>query len=349
MASPSIACNDVTDARALLRSIILRFDAQRQIAPEADLAALGDVAREVLRDHDALVALDNVEPGLDIAAVVRPLRAANVTLLLTARHQLPRDAVPEKGSTSLKLLSTPEALDLFAQSYGRFAAPDLTRSELAAATRIVTTLDHHTLAVKLAGAYAKDQALDLAKLADELERDPLKPPDEETPRGVAVILGRSVTALDADGQRLFAALAAFPTNAFGRDALLALAHGIGLADPDASADVLVRRALLEATLDESMPEDSDRERRRCTRCCAPTPSRASRATPGATSSAMRHVTPWRPTTPTTPTRRTTRESSWTRVISLALYSGRTTITKALSRSDCAAACNTTGARAAVSQ
>ena len=256
-----VTCNELTDPTVLLRTILLRFDNQRQIPERTDLDTLGELARDLFAHKDVAVVLDNIEPALDIAVVTQPLRYAGVTLLLTARHMLPRAAVPEEGSRRLELLSTDEALDLFAQSYGRWAAPDLTPAQLAAARRIVSALDHHTLAVKLAGAYAKDLALDLAQFAGELEFDPLKTPDDaETPRAVALVLGRSVDAMDHDAQRLFAAAGALPTGEFGRNALLELGSVLALADTETSADLLVRRALLDVYIDETMPEGSDRVR-----------------------------------------------------------------------------------------
>jgi hypothetical protein len=100
-----------------------------------------------------------------------------------------------------------------------------------------------------------------------LKNDPLKTPDDkETPRAVALVLGRSIETLPDDTRRLFAALAAFATGEFAREAALALGRAIGLDNPEASADLLVRRALLDALLDallnEDMPAESDRERRR---------------------------------------------------------------------------------------
>ena len=84
----------------------------------------------------------------------------------------------------------------------------------------------------------------------------------ETPRGVALVLGRSVEALPAEAQRLFAALAAFTTLDFGRNAALALAEGLGVAEPEAAVDTLARRALLDTALAAALGEGSDRERLR---------------------------------------------------------------------------------------
>jgi hypothetical protein len=194
-------------------------------------------------------------------------------VLLTARQQLPHAAVPPGGSKTLGLLSAEEALDLFAQSYGRGVIQNLSAVEQESGRRIVAVLGQHTLAVKLAGAYAFDLSRPLGALLDELEADLLKLPDGETPRYVELMLRRSVDSLPEEAHRLFSALAAFvlppssdPTlqtaAEFGRAALLALARGLGLDDPEAPADLLVRRSLMDAYVHEELPEGTDRERRR---------------------------------------------------------------------------------------
>jgi tetratricopeptide (TPR) repeat protein len=132
----------------------------------------------------------------------------------------------------------------------------------AAAQRIVAVLDRHTLAVRLAGAYAADLCLDLEMFAHSLEQDPLDVPEGEVPRAVMLAFSQSTVALSPDAQRLFAALAAFATPSFGRSAALALAKGMGLAAPKQSVDLLVLRALVSASIDKNMPLESDRERLR---------------------------------------------------------------------------------------
>jgi tetratricopeptide (TPR) repeat protein len=235
------------EALQLIVDVLTRFDPQRH-APEAtDYAGLAESARLLLGGHDALVVLDNVEPELPLAMVVNPLREAGVTLLLTARQKQPPDLVPPEGRLTLELLTEEEALALLAQSLGHPSAQNLTPDNLAAARRIVLALDCHTLAVTLAAAYVADAVgVTLAGLAAELA-DPqrgLRLPKGEAPAEVRRVFATSYEALPPDAKRLFAALAALPTAECGRDAVVALARALGVADAEGMTELLVRRALL---------------------------------------------------------------------------------------------------------
>ncbi len=266
-----VVCVGLSDPAEVLRRVVARFDPQRKPprerqpdeAEDVYLAALAGAATTLLNGQDALVVLDNVEPSLPAARVVAPLRAAGVAVLLTARQTLPAEAVDPKGTRMLDLLPLDEATDVFAEYYGRGAALDLTPAERAAAEAIALDLGRHTLAVKLAAAYARDAVRDLAALAGELA-DPARAlalPEDEVPGGVQRSFAASVEALPDEPRRLFAGLAAVATNEFGREAALALGRGLGLAEPDLALDLLVRRALLQATTERSLPEAADRERR----------------------------------------------------------------------------------------
>ncbi|HEV2238873.1 MAG TPA: NB-ARC domain-containing protein, partial [Ktedonobacterales bacterium] len=211
----------LSDPATVLAQALTRFDPLRRPPEASDLAGLAETAQRLLAGKQTLIVLDNVEPGWPVERVVAPLTAAGATVLLTARQAL-GGAVPAGGSRELELLRPEEALELFAQSYGKGTTAGLSAAERAAAERITSTLEYHTLAVKLAGSYAAETHRDLGALAGELERDPLGVPDGETPRGVALALGRSIAALDGDARRLFGALATFATAEFGRQAALAL-------------------------------------------------------------------------------------------------------------------------------
>lgn len=257
-----VPCIDLQDAGEVLRRALARFDPLRRQPKATDLAALTDVTHRLLDGKDALVVLDNIEPGLAIADDVAPLRETGIALLLTARQALPRTAVAADASRVLGLLSPEEALDLFARSFGRNGTAALTSAESAAAERIVAALDRHTLAIKLAGAYAADVHRDLGALARELE-DPeqaMELPQDEAPQAVRRVFASSLEALPAEARRLFIALAAFATEEFGRQAAAAVGESLDLVQPAAGINLLVLRALVDASDDESMPEGSDRER-----------------------------------------------------------------------------------------
>jgi tetratricopeptide (TPR) repeat protein len=259
-----ILCQDLYDAGEVVRRALARFDPTRRQPEARDPAGLAEAARMLLGGKDVLIALDNVEPALDVRAVIEPLREAGARLLLTARQTLPHAVVPVEAIRMLDLLGEEDTLTLFARSMGLTSAKELTAEQRAAAERIIAALGRHTLAVKLAGAYAADMRRDLDALADEMENPQraIDLPSGETPHALALVFAESANALPEATLRLFAGLAAFGAPEFGRQAALALGAGLGLPAPEASVYLLVLRALLRASTDTRAPEESDRERLR---------------------------------------------------------------------------------------
>ncbi|MEO7076422.1 MAG: NB-ARC domain-containing protein, partial [Ktedonobacterales bacterium] len=245
--------------------MLIRFDPLRR-APEAtELSQLQDAAQSTLRGKQALVVLDNVEPELPAISVVAPLRSAGLTLLLTARQTLPHTVASAEATRTLDLLRAEEALTLFISALGRTNADPIRPAERAAAERIVAALGNHTLAVKLAGAYAAAEGRDLEALARELGNAAgglTLPGDDETPEAVRRTFALSLDTLPADAQQLFAGLAVFATPECGRQAALAVGRGLGQSHPEQSLHLLLTRALVDPSNDETLPQDSDRERLR---------------------------------------------------------------------------------------
>ena len=259
-----VFCRDfhLGDEPKVLQSVLARFDPQHRSPEISDPADLSETVHRLFDEKDVLIVLDNIEPDLEIEKIVIPLHAAGATLLLTARQALSSTAIPVDASYTLDLLSSDEALDLFAYSLGRESAEHLSDTEYTAAKRIVRALDRHTLAVKLAGAYAAHLHRDLVTLARELE-DPQRAfelPEGEVPQAMMRVFMRSIIALPPDEQRLFAALAAFDSGDFSRNAVLALAKELHLSLPETSLNRLVLRALVDAYVNSNMTEWSDRER-----------------------------------------------------------------------------------------
>jgi tetratricopeptide (TPR) repeat protein len=259
-----VLCQDMIDASDVLRRALARFDPARRQPEGKDPVALAEAARMLLGGKDVLIALDNVEPDLDIRAVIQPLREAGARLLITARQTLPHSVVPVEASRMLDLLDEEDTLTLFARSMGLALASELTPEQRAAAERIIAALGRHTLAVKLAGAYAADMRRDLDALAGEMENPQraIDLPSGETPHALALVFAESANALPEATLRLFAGLAAFGALEFGRKAALALGAELGLPAPEASVYLLVLRALLRASTDDELPDESDRERLR---------------------------------------------------------------------------------------
>ena len=260
-----VQCQGMDDPLEVLRRALARFEPYRRTPEIADGSTAIDAARRILNGRDTLVVLDNVEPSLVAEQVIIPLRTAGASVLVTARHQLPPAAVSPNASRILQLLSSDEALELFAVSFAKGGPAYLSPSERTAAMRIVEALGRHTLAVKLAGAYAAADSRDLGVLATELE-EPQQAidllPEGEMPHAVAKAFVRSIEALPRDAQRFFSALAAFPTGEFGRSAALSFGEGMGFAASETYLHLLIVRAVVDASLDASMPEGSDRERLR---------------------------------------------------------------------------------------
>jgi tetratricopeptide (TPR) repeat protein len=254
-----VHCENKTRVADVLREVLSRLVPLRTMPETTGEAELAEIAFRSLSGKSVLIVLDNVEPELAIEQVVAPLRAAGATLLLTARHALP---LGQDSRRELGLLSAEEALELFAQSLGRTSAQSLGTGERAAAERIVTVLGHHTLAVKLAGAYAASAKRPLDALASELEQDPLHVSGDGLAFATELVFNRSVEQLPQSAKRLFAALAGFASLQFGRKATLALARDPSVAGSGSDVDLLIGRALVDSTLEVEMPEASDRERLR---------------------------------------------------------------------------------------
>ncbi len=252
------SCQGQSDVIGMLRKILGRFDPQRRYGDMNDnTLEWNDIASVLLYGKDILVILDNVESSREIEKLLVPLRNAEATILITARHQLIETSVSRK----IGPLSSREALALFMQSHG-YPPASFTHPQLAAAESIIKELGCHALAVKLAGAQATHRDIEL--MARELQ-DPqqgIELPNGETPRAVAVAFEESIKDLPVETQKLFVALAAFPSVDFSRGAAIFLGEKLGLTEAKFDLHRLVMRALIETSVVEHMPLESDRERLR---------------------------------------------------------------------------------------
>jgi tetratricopeptide (TPR) repeat protein len=251
-----------TDTVALARIILARFDPYRRRLEHSDFPALIDVASSTLGTKDVLIVLDNIEPDLAVIDVVRLFTGSGATVLLTARHQLPYDAMPQEGVYTVGLLPPGEALELFAHASGRVSPDAFAPQEWDAANRIIQALESHTLAIVLAGAYAVHSGRDLEALALELLHPwrAIELPDGQTPSAVATMFDQSIRALPKEAKQVLLACAAFGTTEFSRNATLAVARELSVAHPESCVDLLVSRYLVEAFAITNLPVGSDRER-----------------------------------------------------------------------------------------
>jgi tetratricopeptide (TPR) repeat protein/transcriptional regulator with XRE-family HTH domain len=246
-----VMCQDKTDHIQVIREVLHRFEPQRLIPSDATDPQLHDTTCQLLGNKRVLVILDNIEPGLDIERVVAPLQAAKATILLTSRGYL---SVGE--CLDLQLLATDEARTLFCQYLGK-AVDNLVEDEPAAVTRIVERLGNHTLAVKVVALYARGTRRSLRVLADEL-KTPFEV--EKITESINRVFQHSFEALSSEAQKVFAALGAFATVEFSRNAAKALARALEHAHPGACVDSLIDYGLVEPSELRGLLKDSDTER-----------------------------------------------------------------------------------------
>lgn len=260
-----IRCEGMVNSADVLSRALARFHPLRRPPQVSTHEQLAETARALLKDKDALVVLDSVEPGLDLRDIVLPLQESNTPILLTAWQTLDEHVVPHEASRLLAELPKGDALELFALSYGRGSAAAFTRQERAAAERIVALLRYHTYAITLTGASARQEGRPLNALADELENDPqtiLDLRDHDQLRPMAIAIGRSTKNLPEDTRQLLTALAAFGTPEFSRNAAIALCVALGISSPAGQIGLLLQRILIEADTNDAIPSTSDRERLR---------------------------------------------------------------------------------------
>lgn len=250
-----------TNATFMLREILSRFDPFGREPQATTAEQLREAAHRLLDDKRALIVIDNVEPGLDVRQVVDPLHETGTTVLLTARQQL---ALGHRFV--LGLLSPAEALELFALYYASCQPTDLQDEERAIAGRIVTALERHTLAVKLAAAYARTSEQSLEAVEKELT-DPERVitiqsavEGEQEIKTLEVVLASSFDNLQPTARKLFAALGAFSQGEFGFNAVLAVARGLGITGPEQYIDLLIKRALVDQSHLLGLPDAVDTAR-----------------------------------------------------------------------------------------
>lgn len=255
-----ISAIEERDPARILREITSRFQPDAQIGDAIELQDISQMAIAALRERDALIVLDNVEPYLDVAAITQPLREAGVSVLVTSRHELPPNAIPSLAILRLGLLSPSEAFRLFALEYrGNNDAP-LTPTERAQIESIIYSLGRHTLALRLAGKSAASPAHSLQALAQDLQNHPFNVEAPDATPTMRDILGRSLARLSRSQRQLFTACAAFGSIEFGLQALQHVAAALSFPPDDTPIDVLINRAVIEAQVNERMPKDSDRHR-----------------------------------------------------------------------------------------
>ena len=178
------------------------------LAALTDLAALRQRLAAALRSHPrTLLALDNVEPGLDAEAALRTLTApGHTTLLLTAREQVAPQLV---YALPLAPLPAPDAARLFAQRLDQAtggARP--TAADEPGIPGLAAAVGGLPLAVELLAADAGTQGKTLTALRAELDAAGVNAEAfrADPKRTVTKTFDRSWETLPARQRRLFAGL-----------------------------------------------------------------------------------------------------------------------------------------------
>jgi excisionase family DNA binding protein len=257
-----IRCSERSSALDIFRLILSRFDPDRRLPEASTITDLAQEAHQALKGKKALVILEDLDPTYNIQPILAPLAATQVAVLLISRYVLSRNLVPVENSLVLELLKPEHALQLFAKSCGKTDIEDFSESDQKAAARIVAALGYHPLWIRLAGAYAADLQRPLPILAEEMQdpRQAVNLPDAQEEQGVVRAFYQSIQTLPPEAKKLFSILAAFPTNEFGRAAVLALGKTLKLPRTDVALNLLMRRLIVTPSVNEKLSPKSDRER-----------------------------------------------------------------------------------------
>jgi tetratricopeptide (TPR) repeat protein len=256
-----VACAGLEGESGLLALLteVARSVGRADIAALTDLDSLRQALSTALRGRpQTLVALDNVEPGLDADIALQTLHApGHATLLLTARDQVAPNLVEV---IRLPPLPSPEAAELFEQRLRQEtggARPTL--EDEAEVTPLVEAVGGLPLAVELLAADAGRQGTALSALRGELDQKGINAAafSADPKHVVTQVFDRSYLRLPASQQRLFAGLGMLAEVGFPRAAAesLAVVAGQGDASAPAPADAvrsLVRAGLVDPLLGERL-------------------------------------------------------------------------------------------------
>ncbi|HEX6798449.1 MAG TPA: NB-ARC domain-containing protein [Ktedonobacterales bacterium] len=227
------------------------------VLAETDLSARRQTLAAALASRPrTLLALDNVEPGLDAEAALAILIApGHTTLLLTARDHI---AQGHLRTIDVSPLPPDDAEALFArrlaQDTGDARPSEAERAEIAP---LVAAVERLPLAIELLAAYAVRQNMSLARLRTDLAAEGINAAAFRTDpnRTLMKTFDRSWRVLALRQQALFAGLSLLAGASFPREAALALALAAAAQttadtdpakpDPEADLDALVRARLVE--------------------------------------------------------------------------------------------------------
>jgi tetratricopeptide (TPR) repeat protein len=204
--------------------------------PGDNLAALAAAWRRLAGDREALLVLDDVQPGQEIALLC-PQRGRS-TVLITMRSP-GEPPLPGAQSWVLAPFDHSEALSLA----GAVLGPDAVRAGAGAARRLFERLDYLPLALSVALHQARAEAWSLAELERKLAETTAQRDDD----GTRAALEMAWESLPADLQEALAALVPLSAAPGFASGALAAALAIEIDDAQARLDRLAARSLLVMT------------------------------------------------------------------------------------------------------
>jgi Tfp pilus assembly protein PilF len=193
--------------------------------PKVRRAALNGMLRQGQR---VLLALDNLEPGLDAEAVLNTLAIREHTVvMLTARQTLAPHLLE---AYTVALLDEAPAMQLFLerlrQADPERPAPDADEQQML--TKMVAQLGGLPLAIQLTAAYVGKQKPMLKQLLEELEAAPLNAAALRDPQlGLVQCFDRSWKVLASPQKHLFAGLSLLAGASFPRNVAVVLSQVAG--------------------------------------------------------------------------------------------------------------------------
>ncbi len=266
-----VRCMGVTDPIQLIRLSLQRFDPRRRWPVQKDIAILCDLANTLLKGMKAILVWDGLELAnmfgngeghqVSLADMIAVFRAeeSDVRILITTSHALPPNVIPPDSARTLEPLSLHSASELFATLAGLGTLSSLPDTHVQLINQIVTSLGRNALTIVSVAGRVKIAQIDLQVLAHDLQQ-PQEHQTGEILDHVFSVLGQTLDGLPEDPRRLIIGLAVFGTEEAGRNAVRALARGIGIEDPEDAIYALAQRLLVTLFRTETMLPGSDQDR-----------------------------------------------------------------------------------------
>jgi tetratricopeptide (TPR) repeat protein len=229
-----------------------------------------------LAHRNVLVVLDEL-PDRDVSdEIIHALHESGTTVLALGDHAFQSSHLSSDACLKLGPLSSSSAIHLFQNTFLR-AGRTLEQDEHQAVEAIVHALDYHPLAIKLTAARAAQSQQALSKVASTLQRSrrgrhtalmSSKESTDELRRllqsndGLKRLFRAIIKELPGNSERLLMGCAAFETTDFPNDAVVHLAHELGVGNPVVAIEALIERAILDRDTVTITPLNRDASRLR---------------------------------------------------------------------------------------